>query len=452
MTQQASPTSMRTFFIVWIGQVVSTIGSYMTSFAITIWAWELTHQATALALVGFFSQVPSILISPFAGVIVDRWNRKLLIMVSDTVAALSTIAILLLYLTNNLQVWHFYVTGAVNGAFSQIQELAYSASIAMMVPKQQYTRASSMGSILHYGSSIFAPALAGVLYYVIGLIGILLIDLITFCVAVLTVRLVRIPQPVVIEAELQSRAIIWWEIIFGFRYIFALPGLLALLVWASLFSFAHDLGGSLYSAMILARSGNDAGVLASLSAAAGVGGVVGALIVSTWGGPKRRIHGFLLGIVGAGLSKTMFGLGQLPLIWLPAQFISSLNFPLLGSSSDAIWLAKVKPEVQGRVFATRSLLLLVTTAIATLIAGPLADRVFEPAMMPGGWMADLLGGIFGTGSGAGMAVLYVMSSICLLVVGLGGYGFRKLRDVEAIVPDHDAPDSPTSIAPSTTTN
>lgn len=110
----------------------------------------------------------------------------------------------------------------------------------------------------------------------------------------------------------------------------------------------------------------------------------------------------------------------------------------MSSSSDAIWLSKVKPDVQGRVFATRSVVVLATSAIATLSAGPLADRVFEPAMMSGGWMTNLLGGIFGTGAGAGMAVLYVMSSICLVVVGLVGYSFRKLRDVEAIVPDYDA--------------
>lgn len=187
---------MQTFIIVWLGQLVSNIGSYMTNFAIKIWVWELTGQASALTLVVFFTQVPQVFIALFAGVIVDRCNRKVLIVLGDTVAGLSTITILLLYLTNHLQIWHLYVTGAVNGAFGQIQELAYSASIAMIIPKQQYTRASSMGSILHYGSSIFAPALAGVLYYVIGLTGILLIDLTTFAIAIGTVLLVHIPQPI----------------------------------------------------------------------------------------------------------------------------------------------------------------------------------------------------------------------------------------------------------------
>lgn len=437
---------MRTFVIVWSGQLVSTIGSYMTGFAITLWAWQFTDQATALTLIVFFNQAASLLVAPFAGVIVDglrpifgqRWSRKQLIILSDTVAALSTVAILLLHLTGHLQIWHFYVTSAINGIFSDIQELAYSTSIALMLPKQHYTRASSMVSILHYGPSIFAPALAGVLYYVTGLTGILWIDLFTFSVAIFTVLRVQIPQPVVSEPQFQSQESLWQEISSGFRYVAARPGLFTLLLTGLLFWFAHDLGGALYAPMILSRSNNNAAVLASLSAVAGVGGVVGAVVVSIWGGFRQKIHGFLWGMIGAGVSKTLFGLGQLPSIWLPAQFCSSLNFPLLGSSNEAIWLAKVNPEIQGRVFATRSLLLVLISAIAAFIAGPLADFVFEPAMMPGGYLAKILGGIFGTGSGAGMALLYVITSIALILVGISGYAIELLRTVETNVADHDA--------------
>ncbi|MBW4617791.1 MAG: MFS transporter [Cyanosarcina radialis HA8281-LM2] len=412
---------MYAFFLVWIGQMVSTIGSYMTDFATTIWAWEFTGQATTLALVGFFSQAPGILITPFLGTLVDRTSRKQLMMLSDAIAALSTIALLWLYSTGNLQVWHFYITAAINGTFSQIQHLAYTASIALMVPPQHYTRASSMNSMLHYSSIVFAPALAGSLYYVVGFSGILSIDLITFCVAVLTVWRAIIPQPVTTETKPLNWINLWQETLFGFRYIFTHANLSALLILGSLFWFAHDLGGSLYSAMILARTDNNAAILASLLSTAGIGGVIGASIFSIWGGFKRQIHGFLLGMVGAGLSKTVFALGQQTSIWIPAQFCSSLNFPMLGSSNDAIWMNQVKPEFQGRVFATTSFIGQVTAASATLIAGPLADRIFEPAMMPEGSLTGIFGSIFGTGAGAGMALLYATTSLCLLFIGIGGY-------------------------------
>jgi hypothetical protein len=144
-------------------------------------------------------------------------------------------------------------------------------------------------------------------------------------------------------------------------------------------------------------------------------------------------------MMGAGVSKTVFGLGRMPSIWIPAQFCSSLNFPLLSSSNTAIWLAKIDPNLQGRVFAAISLIKQVVAAISTLIAGPLADYIFEPAMMPQGILAHRLGFIFGTGPGAGMALLYVITSVCLLLVGIGGYAFPTLRNVDEIVPNHDQP-------------
>ena len=441
MRQPAYSSGMRTFFMIWFGQMVSTIGSAMTTFAITIWLWQATGQATSLALVSFFSLLPSIVITALAGTVVDRSNRKFLMMLGDTIAVLSTVGILLLLLTNHLQIWHFYVRGAINGAFSEIQTLAYSASITMLVPKQQYTRASSMNSCLHYGSIIVAPALAGVLYPSIGLLGIGLIDMVTFAIAISTVFKARIPQPVASESpksekvSLRKRWQFLQEMAFGFQYILARPGMLAVLAFGALFWLAHDIGGAIYSPMILARSGNDATVLGNISAAAGFGGVMGAVLLSVWGGFHRRIDGFLLGMVGAGISKIIFGFGQTPLIWIPAQFCSSLNFPVLGSSEDAIWLSKVKPDVQGRVFATRSVSVQIVSAIAVLIGGILADKIFEPAMMPGGSLALIFAPIFGTGSGAGIALLYVLSSICLLLVGLSGYAIETLRNVEKLVPD-----------------
>jgi MFS family permease len=429
---------MRTFIIVWLGQSVSIIGSSMTAFAFSLWAWELTGQATSLALFGFFIQIPQVLIAPIAGVVVDRSDRKLLMMLGDTVSGLLTIIVLLLCLTHHLQLWHLYVVAFIKGTFEQFQQLAFSASISMMLPKQHYSRASSMGFLANYGSRIIAPVLAGAFYASIGLVGILMIDMTTFAIAVTTVLRVSIPRPTITEAGIQNYRNLRQDLGFGLSYIVARPSLLAMLVLTSLFWFAHDIGNSVYSPMILARTGNDARVLGSLASAAGIGGVVGALLISSWGGFKRRINGLLLGMVGAGLSKTLFGLGHTPLIWIPAQFCSSFNFPILGSSNDAIWLSKVKPEVQGRVFATCSVMLLLTSAVAYLIAGPLADYIFEPAMMPKANFAPLLGKIFGTGKGAGMALLYVISSLCLLVVGLCGYTLSVLRDVETIVPDHDA--------------
>ncbi|MGF1674510.1 MAG: MFS transporter [Rivularia sp. (in: cyanobacteria)] len=437
MSQQPNSVSMRNFLIVWLGQLVSAMGSQMTGFAIEIWAWEITGKATTLTLVGFFSLLPSIIITPISGVIVDRFNRKLLMMVGDTVAVLSTIVILLLHLTNNLQIWHFYLTGAIVGTFNQFQSLAYSASVSLMIPKQHYTRASSLEFVSSYGSQIIAPALAGFLYTIIGFVGIWLIDIFTFSIAISTLFFINIPQPLPTK-ETEKITNIWHDLGFGWRYITNQKSLLALLIVNILFWLPHDIGNSLYTPMILSRTNNNTLVLGSLASAAGLGGVMGAIIVSTWGGFQRKIKGVLFGMMGAGLSKIIFGLGTTPWVWIPAQFCSSLNFPLNGSSDTAIWLAKVAPNVQGRVFGTRSFVLQIASAVAYLMAGPLADRVFAPAFNQGGSLVGIFGEMFGKSAGAGIAMLYVICAVCMLLVGLVGFYIPQLRNVERIVPDHDA--------------
>ncbi|WP_414620441.1 MFS transporter [Calothrix sp. CCY 0018] len=424
---------LRKFFIVWLGQFVSTIGSSMTSFAIEIWAWEITGKATTLTLVGFFGLLPRLIIAPISGIIVDRYNRKLLMILGDTVAVISTFFILLLYLNNQLQIWHLYLISAINGTFNQFQYLAYSASIALMVPKQHYTRVSSMDFISGYGSNILAPPLAGYLYKIVGLTGIAGIDIITFLFAITSILLIKIPQLSQTDKQDRDSENTWSKLGFGLHYIFARKGLLALLIANLLFWLPHDIGDSVYAPMILSRTNNDTFVLGNLAAAAGFGGVTGAVIISTWGGFRRKIKGVLFGMIGAGLSKIVFGLGRNPWIWVPAQFCSSLNFPLNGSSDDAIWLTKVAPYVQGRVFAARSLILQLLSALGLLIAGPLADNVFTPMLNN----KSIFGGIFGIGKGAGIAMLYVISAVCMLLVGVIGFTIPSLRNVESTVADHD---------------
>lgn len=418
---------MRTFIIIWAGQLASTIGSYMTEFALTLWAWEMTGSATALALVGFFSQLARIPITLVAGLIVDRFNRKRLVMLGDGVAALATVGIALLYLTDSLHIWHLYGAAILNGGFGQVQSLAYKTSISTLVPPAQLTRANSMNSAVHYGAAIFGPALAGVLYPLVGLVGIAGIDLVTFGGASATLLLCHIPHPPPPPGtDLEPR---FAKLTFGLREVWRQPSLRSLLLISTAFWFFHDLGGAIYDPMILARTDGSAQVLASTASAAGIGGVTGAVVLSAWGGPKRRVKGMLVGFIGAGLSKAVFGLGRSPIVWVPAQFCSSLNFPLLGSSETAIWMTQIAPERQGRVFAANALVVQIVSAIATLMAGPLADRILEPAVGANGWSASGLSVIFGSESGAGMALLYVSCALAMVGVGFRGFLMPKLKHV-----------------------
>ncbi len=429
---------MRAFLIVWFGQVISMLGSAMTTFALTIWAYEITGSATALALVSFFSFGPAILFSPVAGALVDRWNRKLVMMLSDLGAGVSTIAVFILYSTGNLQIWHLYVAGAVSGVFAVFQWPAYSAAISTMLPKDQYARASGLLGLADSASNVFAPIFATALLVIIGISGVMIIDIVTFLFAVGSLLIIFVPQPEVSAAGTEAKGNLLSESVYGFRYIVRRPSLLALQL---IFSFINLTGGFAYALvapMLLARTGNNEAILATVQSLGAVGGIVGGLLLSVWGGPKRRIQGVLLGIVGASLFGHVFmGVGQVVLIWAFASFARAFFLPLLNGSNQAIWQAKVAPDVQGRVFAARRMIAQITGPLSILLAGPLADRIFEPAMQAGGSLTPLFGGLVGMGAGAGMGLMFLLAGVLSLVVGVGGYMLPIVRNAEDLLPDHE---------------
>ena len=199
------PKSMTSFVLIWIGQVFSLMGSAMTHFGLGIWAWEKTGQATPLALVGFFGFAPMILITPIAGVLVDRWNRKLVMALSDIATALSSLFILIMLSMGKLEMWHLYATSMFAGIFGAFQWPAYSAAISLMIPKKQYGRASGMISMEETGSGILAPILAATLIGKIGLTGIIIIDLVTLVFGLLMLVIVSIPALNKAELTKESR-------------------------------------------------------------------------------------------------------------------------------------------------------------------------------------------------------------------------------------------------------
>jgi len=426
------------FVIVWLGQIISLLGTNMTTFALTIWVYETTASATALALVGFFYVTPLLVFSPLAGAMVDRANRKLMMMLSDLASGLATIAILILHSLGILHIWHLYAAAAFQGLFQGFQWPAYSAAISTMIPKEQYGRANGMMSLAESGSGIFAPLLAGALLGVVGLRGILSIDIATFVFAIGALLLVHIPQPKISLDGRRGQGGLIKEATYGFRYILERPSLLGLQVVFLLGNFFSGIPYAILPAMILARSGNNELIYGSVSSAGAVGGVVGGVVMSAWGGPKRRVHGVLGGwAISSLLGVMLLGVGRDLPLWIAASFAGAFFVPLINGSNQAIWQAKVAPDVQGRVFSIRRLIAWLVSPLAALIAGPLADFVLEPAMHPGSSLAKLFGWLVGTGRGAGMGLMFVLAGLLTLLISLGAYGVRVIRQAETILPDHD---------------
>jgi DHA3 family macrolide efflux protein-like MFS transporter len=437
MESSKRPSGMFGFTVVWLGQIVSVLASMMTQFALTIWAFEKTGSATALGLVQVFFVTPFLLISPLAGALVDRKNRKTMMMVSDLGAGLATIGILVLQAFGVLEVWHLYLAAVVNGLGNTFQWPAYSAAISTMLPKEQYGRANGMMSLIEAGPGVIAPLIAGALLPVIGLTGILFIDVATFLLAIGALLVVYIPQPERTQEGAQAQGSVWQEAVYGFRYIFERPGLLGLLIVFLIGNLFSNIQLTLLAPMVLSRTGNNSVILGSVQSAGAIGGVVGGVLMSLWGGFKRRIHGVLLGWILASLALAFLGIGRDLSVWIPAMLIGALFFPLINSSSQAIWQAKVAPDLQGRVFSSRRLIAWMTTPIAPIIAGTLADYVMEPAMRTVNPFSQTFSGLVGTGPGAGMGFLTIVCCLACVLVGIGGYFSLSIRTLEDTLPDHD---------------
>jgi len=437
------PSGMLGFSIVWIGQIISVLASAMTGFGMTLWIYKQTESATAMAVMQVAFITPFLLISPIAGAMVDRYNRKLMMMLSDLASVLSTVIILILYVTGLLEFWHLYLASIINGLGLAFQWPAYSAAISTMVPKEQYGRANGMMSLIDAGPGVLAPMLAGIVL-ALPIQGafdsfalIMFIDLITFFIAIGALLIVHVPQPVRTEEGQKAQGSLLKEAWSGFQYIFKRPSLLGLQM---IFFFGNLFSGisfTLLAPMILARSEQSSVIFGSVQTAGAIGGVIGGVVMSVWGGFKRRVHGVLLGFMLFGMFFAMVGLGSGPSMWIPFMLLTMMVNPLINTSNQAIWQSKVAPDLQGRVFSARRLIAWFTNPISPIIAGTLADFVLEPAMSTTTGLSRAFGGIFGTGPGSGMGLLIFFTCLCSVMVGLSGYFIRPIHQAETILPDHD---------------
>lgn len=428
---------MRIFLLIWSGQLVSMTGSAMTRFALLMWAYQQTGEATTVALLGFFAFGTAVIFSPLGGIVADRFDRRLVMLLSDLGAGVMTFLMLLLYLAGGLEIWHLFVMEGLTGFFETFQYPAYAAATSTLVDKSQYSRVSGLRTLAYNASTVIAPPLGGLVLNLSDISTVMIIDLLTFSAAWLTLLFVRIPAPKRSDAD-ESAGGFWRELTFGFRYVFARRGLRML---ALLWMFINLVGSLTYLAimpsMILARTGGDELSLATVQSVLGIAGVVGALAVSAWGVGRRKIHGVLLaGAISFLFGDFLMGTSQTLPMWVIGAFVSAFFIPIMTTSDRTIWQLKVPQDIQGRVFAASGMLREGMMPIAFLVAGPLADHVFEPAMQPGGALASIFGGLVGTGAGAGMGLMFMCTAVLGAIVCLGGYLFPALRNVETDLPDY----------------
>ena len=432
----SNPHGMRTFFTIWSGQLVSLIGSQLTGFAMGVWVYEQTRSVLLLALVQVAQQAPYVLLSPIAGVFADRWNRRTAMIVSDFGAGLAVLAAGGLYLTHHLQIWMVIPINLWMTSFQTLMWPSFTASVTLLVPKQHYGRANGFVQLGEALPQIAGPALAGALYVAIHLGNMALIDFTSYAFSVLLMLLfVHIPNPPPTTQGQEAKGSLWKEMRFGWDYITARKGLLALLLFFLATNFLSGVMSPLLVPLILDNW--DASTLGYLSTMMGVGMLVGTLVMSAWGGGKRKIYTLLGAALLSGLFLSAVGLrASIPLLAVCGIAVMFFS-PFTNACSQAIWQAKVAPDLQGRVFAFRRTIAWSSGIIAPLLAAPLADYIFKPSMAVGGALAPILGSVFGYGASRGIGVL--ISLVGLLMAGVSVIALLTplVRRVELDLPDHE---------------
>jgi DHA3 family macrolide efflux protein-like MFS transporter len=423
----------RAFMMVWLGQMISFIGSGLTSFALGVWVFQKTGDITQYALISMFFVLPGVLLGPLAGTLVDRWDRRKAMFISDLGAGLSTLSIAVVYLLGGLQVWYIYLAVFMNGAFGSLRMPSMQAAMTLMIPKKNLGRTSGMMEIVQIGEYLIAPTVAGGLMGSIGLAGIVMIDFSTFLVAISILLFVRIPRATATGEGRAGQGTVLQEAVYGWKYIMARPGLAALMVLFAFTNFTTEMTVVLFTPLILSfASTAKLGLAMSLCSS---GFLVGGLLMSIWGGPKRRVPVMMTLMILLGVFSAMIGLRASVGLIVVSGFLATLTVPIISSSNQVIWQKKVAADVQGRVFAIRRTITLATPLVTYAIAGPLSDRVFEPLMAVNGALSGSFGQFLGMGPGRGIGLLFVCMGLLLTLVTAIGCFSPRLRKVEEELPD-----------------
>jgi len=415
---------LRDFLVLWSSQFVSTLGTAMTNFALIIWVYGQKGTASSITLLSVCSLLPSILFSFVAGTIADRWDKKRTMLVTDAFAALGTITVLVLYFASALQIWHLYIINFILSFMNAFQGPASYVATSLLVPKEQYVRVSGLQAFSGSIVTILASALGSMVLAFGGLKTVLIIDLITFSIA-FSILLLFIKIPAIKRNAEEVKESFLKSCMAGIRFLKEHAALLRIILFFAFINFIAKMGGyGMMPMLILSRTGNDQVALGMVEAAVGIGTLIGSILVTLMKPAKSRVGiiffacgiSFLLGDVGQSLTHT------LPL-WIVAAFASNVPMAFLNANMTAVMRTNVPIEMQGRVFSARDTIQYSTIPVGLFSGGVLADYVFEPFMTDTSPMQNVLSVFFGTGKGAGIAIIF-------FVVGIIGFvtSFLSLKN------------------------
>lgn len=409
--------SFKKYIILWLSQSVSGLGSSMTGFALVLWAYGQSRSAMSVSMMLFCNYVPYVILSLFVGSFIDRHHKKVIMLVSDSVAAVGSLAVLTFLLMGRLAVWNIYVFNVVAGITNAFQQPASAVAVGRLVPEEKISNVSGMNSFSHNLTVVFSPMLAAFLFAAGGLSMILLVDLASFAFAFCVLLFfITIPEQEPEKTYSSPSA----GIAEGFAFLKKEKGIFYMMLTMALINFFSRLTyENILSPMILSRNSGDSVALGIVNACMGAGGIAGGIIVSV---KKESRHKAEAIFVSAALSflfgDLLMAVGKNVFWWSSAAVCASLPIPFLMANQNTILYQKIPSVMQGRVFAVRNAIQYSTIPVGIILGGYLADYVFGPFMSSESRLAAMLKIIIGDSAGSGMAAMFLCTGICGFTVSM----------------------------------
>ncbi len=395
---------LKSFLILWSTQSLSALGSSITSFALIIWSYQQQGSALTTAFLSVCTYAPYVLMSIFAGALSDRWNKKATMLVCDSLAAVSTVVVLILLQTENLQVWHLYCLNAFNGLMNTVQKPAADVTVSLLTPPKHYQKVSGLKSFSNSLVNTLTPMIATPVLAFGGMKAAVILDLVTFAVAFLSLLLfVKIPQTQQVYKEAET---VLESAKAGLSYLKRNRGILDLIFFLAAINLTASVYNAALPAMLLSRNGGSEMALGIVNTVTGFTMLAGSIIASLLPAPKSRVRVICNTLLISMSTENFFlALGQSVPIWCIGAVLGWIFIPIMGANFEVLLRTNIPIEMQGRVYATRNALQFFTIPIGYFLGGVLVDKVFEPFMasQKAGSMLPL---IFGQGKGSGAALLF----------------------------------------------
>ncbi|OAT84674.1 hypothetical protein A6P54_02655 [Bacillus sp. MKU004] len=424
---------MRAFLILWLGQVLSLTGIGIASFALGVWVYKETGSVTAFSLIAFFTFLPDVILSPVAGVFVDRWDKRKVMLVCDIAGSIVAIFLVTVLFIDKFDIWYIYLAVGINSAFKAFQWLGYYSSVSLLVPKKHLGRASGLLQAGESFSKLLGPILGASFLAFMGIKGVLILNFVTYTLAIISILIVKMPK--FEKNNNNEQPNFFKEMVFGIKYLIKLRGLVWLLVFFMCLNFSIGMSEVLITPLVMSFS--DSQTLGYVMSASGVGMLCGSILISFWGGPKKgKIKTIILFSIVQGLLMMLIGIKPNPWIIGIAFFGTMFCVPIMAGCSQALWLSKVSPDTQGRVFSIKGTLAWSTLPLAQGIAGPLSDNVFEPLFQSNdSILSSTVGSIIGIGEGRGVGFIIILLGFFIISTGFIFLFNKNFRGVEENLPD-----------------